>query len=138
MSRRILSKIKQICEFFYLILFQIRKLKKKKEKVEFKVNKKNKIKIKKKNQASIDGAHFGTSFPHILFQVYPKLLPSKSIEKFTPRIYGFKIHPSAELYEKNSQKNKTQNTQIIQAKQSSRSQIYFFFLFLKIWDVDTL
>jgi len=46
----------------------------------------------------LDGAYFGASFPHILFQVSPSLLPQKSQEKYIPRIFGFKIHPSAQLY----------------------------------------
>jgi len=50
--------------------------------------------------ANLDGAYFGTSLPHILFQVFPHLVPPKAQEKYVPRIYGFKIHPSAQLYQK--------------------------------------
>lgn len=45
----------------------------------------------------IDGAYFGTSFHNILFQVYPALIPAKSIERYTPRAFGFKVHASAAL-----------------------------------------
>ncbi|KAH9972373.1 casein kinase II, regulatory subunit [Russula compacta] len=33
---------------------------------------------KSSRHGSIDGAYFGTSFPHLLFLVYPSLLPTKS------------------------------------------------------------
>jgi len=42
----------------------------------------------------IDGAYFGTTFPHLLLQTYPALLITEPelIKKFVPRIFGFKIH----------------------------------------------
>lgn len=43
----------------------------------------------------VDGASFGRSFPHMLFMVFPEYRPSKSTEKYVPRLHGFKIHPSA-------------------------------------------
>lgn len=52
---------------------------------------------KSSRHASIDGAYFGTSFPSILFQVYPALFPEKSIRRYEPRIYGFRVHASAAL-----------------------------------------
>ena len=52
---------------------------------------------KSSRHAAIDGAYFGTSFHNILFQVYPALIPGKSIERFTPRIYGVKVHAPAAL-----------------------------------------
>ena len=42
--------------------------------------------------ASIDGAFFGTTFPHLLCQTYPDLLPLPSTSSFVPRIFGFKVH----------------------------------------------
>lgn len=33
---------------------------------------------KSSRHGSIDGAYFGTSFPHLLFLVYPNLIPPKS------------------------------------------------------------
>ncbi|PCG97174.1 hypothetical protein PENOC_069170 [Penicillium occitanis (nom. inval.)] len=52
---------------------------------------------KSSRHASIDGAYFGTSFHNILFQVYPALVPEKSIQRYEPRIYGFKVHATAAL-----------------------------------------
>lgn len=43
----------------------------------------------------IDGAGFGSSFPHMFFMVFPEYRPMKSTDKYTPRLHGFKIHPSA-------------------------------------------
>lgn len=43
----------------------------------------------------VDGASFGRSFPHMLFMVFSEYRPSKSTEKYIPRLHGFKIHPSA-------------------------------------------
>ena len=43
----------------------------------------------------VDGAGFGRSFPHMFFMVFPEYRPLRSTEKYTPRLHGFKIHPSA-------------------------------------------
>lgn len=52
---------------------------------------------KSSRHASIDGAYFGTSFHSILFQVYPALNPEKSMRRYEPRVYGFKVHALAAL-----------------------------------------
>lgn len=52
---------------------------------------------KSSRHATIDGAYFGTSFHNILFQVYPSLVPTKSTERYTPKVYGFKVHGHATL-----------------------------------------
>ena len=43
----------------------------------------------------VDGAYFGTTFPHMLFAVHPEFRPPQDPPKFEPRIYGFKVHESA-------------------------------------------
>lgn len=43
----------------------------------------------------IDGAFFGTGFPHMLFMVHPGLRPKRSQNHFVARLYGFKIHHQA-------------------------------------------
>lgn len=52
---------------------------------------------KSSRHSAIDGAYFGTSFHNIIFQVYPALIPTKSYDRYTPRIYGFKVHAPATL-----------------------------------------
>jgi casein kinase II subunit beta len=50
---------------------------------------------KSSRHGAVDGAYFGTSFPHMLFQVHPNYLPSKNYERYVPRIFGFKVHDIA-------------------------------------------
>jgi len=40
---------------------------------------------------NIDGAFFGTSFPHIFFLSYTHLVPANPPRIYVPRIYGFKV-----------------------------------------------
>ncbi|KAG1455722.1 hypothetical protein G6F46_007807 [Rhizopus delemar] len=44
---------------------------------------------------AIDGAHFGTTFPHLLFETYPDLLPKIKPYIYQPRIFGFRVHDSS-------------------------------------------
>ncbi|KAJ1836374.1 casein kinase 2 regulatory subunit [Coemansia sp. RSA 2711] len=53
---------------------------------------------KSRRHTAIDGAYFGTSFPHMLLQVYPALKPAPSEQRYVPRIFGFKVHKAAELH----------------------------------------
>jgi len=48
--------------------------------------------------ANIDGAYFGTTFPHLLMQTYPELVPTKPSFSYAPKIFGFKIHKSSTNY----------------------------------------
>lgn len=50
--------------------------------------------------ATIDGAYFGPTFPHLLLQTYPELMPEPAVHSYVPRIYGFKIHRSAATFRK--------------------------------------
>lgn len=46
----------------------------------------------------IDGACFGTTFPHLFFMTFPELLPRLTKEQntiYVPRIYGFKVSQHA-------------------------------------------
>lgn len=48
-----------------------------------------------KYQGNIDGAYFGTTFPHLFLMTYPYMKPVKPTIGFVPKIFGFKIHKSA-------------------------------------------
>ncbi|KAL8760462.1 MAG: hypothetical protein Q9184_003360 [Pyrenodesmia sp. 2 TL-2023] len=61
---------------------------------------------KSSRHASIDGAYFGTSFTNILFQVYPALMPEKSKERYSPKVFGFKVHGTAALERWQEEKRK--------------------------------
>lgn len=52
---------------------------------------------KSSRHAVIDGAYFGSSFHNILFQVYPAMLPPKSQKRYTPKVFGFRVHAAAAL-----------------------------------------
>lgn len=44
------------------------------------------------SNVSIDGAYFGTTFPHLFFMTYKELEPSPSTLLYIPRIFGYRIH----------------------------------------------
>nr|AUZ41859.1 casein kinase II subunit beta-4-2 [Musa itinerans] len=45
-----------------------------------------------KYQGNVDGAYFGTTFPHLFLMTYGHLKPQKPSQRYTPRVFGFKIH----------------------------------------------
>ena len=42
--------------------------------------------------SDIDGAYFGTTFPHLFLMTYGHLKPQKSAQNYVPRVFGFKLH----------------------------------------------
>ena len=50
-----------------------------------------------KYQGNIDGAYFGTTFPHLFLMTNQYLRQPKPTQSYTPRVFGFKIHASAKL-----------------------------------------
>ncbi|PRQ18475.1 putative casein kinase II, regulatory subunit [Rosa chinensis] len=40
----------------------------------------------------IDGAYFGSTFPHLFLMTYGHLKPQKSSQSYVPRVFGFKLH----------------------------------------------
>ncbi|KAK9800347.1 hypothetical protein WJX73_007306 [Symbiochloris irregularis] len=47
-----------------------------------------------KYQGNVDGAYFGTTFPHLLLMTYPAMRPARHRESYVPRVFGFKLHPT--------------------------------------------
>lgn len=45
-----------------------------------------------KYQGNIDGAYFGTTFPHLFLMTYGHLKPQKTTQCYVPRVFGFKLH----------------------------------------------
>ncbi|KAI4327208.1 hypothetical protein L6164_019696 [Bauhinia variegata] len=45
-----------------------------------------------KYQGNIDGAYFGTTFPHLFLMTYGNLKPQKPLQSYVPRVFGFKLH----------------------------------------------
>ena len=69
----------------------------------------------------VDGAYFGSSFPHIFLQTFPELRPSVSAIKYVPKIYGFKIYgKKGSKYEKLVQMEKEKK----EKKESEKSGSY--------------
>jgi hypothetical protein len=42
--------------------------------------------------SDIDGAYFGTTFPHLFLMTYEHLKPQKPSQRYVPRVFGFKLH----------------------------------------------
>ncbi|KAG5413289.1 hypothetical protein IGI04_000856 [Brassica rapa subsp. trilocularis] len=45
-----------------------------------------------KKKTDIDGAYFGTTFPHLFLMTYGHLKPQKAAQSYVPRVFGFKLH----------------------------------------------
>ena len=49
----------------------------------------------KAGEGNIDGAYFGTSFPHVFLMRYPSEVPDPPQSSYEPRVYGFRLHKSS-------------------------------------------
>mmetsp|Transcript_6775 Transcript_6775/g.20984 ORF Transcript_6775/g.20984 Transcript_6775/m.20984 type:complete len:173 (+) Transcript_6775:434-952(+) len=52
--------------------------------------------------ASIDGAYFGTTFPHLFLMTFPELIPCQTTQTFVPRVFGFRISRTSIYYTNSS------------------------------------
>ncbi|PWA97626.1 casein kinase II, regulatory subunit [Artemisia annua] len=43
-------------------------------------------------QDNLDGAYFGSTFPHLFLMTYGGLKPQKTTQDYIPRVFGFKVH----------------------------------------------
>mmetsp|Transcript_5959 Transcript_5959/g.14117 ORF Transcript_5959/g.14117 Transcript_5959/m.14117 type:complete len:344 (-) Transcript_5959:77-1108(-) len=75
---------------------------------------------KSTRQANIDGAYFGTTFPHLYLITHPDMIPSKPTQTYVPRVYGFKVN-QASLFYRNHEEG-PQRQQIAPHRQSRRSR----------------
>lgn len=66
---------------------------------------------------AVDGAHFGTTFPHLFLQAYPNLIPVKTPKRYVPKIFGFKVHEAAKRHRIQDQLREQMNA-IIQSGQA--------------------
>ncbi|RLN48882.1 hypothetical protein BBJ28_00020959 [Nothophytophthora sp. Chile5] len=48
------------------------------------------------SRSVVDGAYFGTTFPHLFFLTYKDLEPAPSTLLYVPRVFGYKIHNKSE------------------------------------------
>jgi len=73
-------------------------------------------KCRSSRHENVDGAYFGTTFPHLFFLVFPELQPTRSKVTYTPRIFGFRIHSTAharslEAVKKHNERRKRERAQ---------------------------
>jgi len=76
---------------------------------------------KSTRQANIDGAYFGTTFPHLYLMTHPDMIPTRPSQTYVPRVYGFKVHKSSLFYknhEESPKKSQIENS----SRQSRRSK----------------
>eukprot|EP00127_Corallochytrium_limacisporum_P003127 Clim_evm56s146 gene=Clim_evmTU56s146 len=74
-----------------------------------------------KRKGYIDGAFFGTSYPHLLFEQFPELAPLQAKRDYVPRVFGFKIHPSAPSYPKQLPPVTTATSSTAKTEQGNRT-----------------
>ncbi|KAA8499764.1 Casein kinase II subunit beta-1 [Porphyridium purpureum] len=51
---------------------------------------------------TLDGAYWGTSFPHLFLQMNHHLVPQRNADRYVPRVFGFKLHSSSLPVQRNS------------------------------------
>lgn len=53
---------------------------------------------KKSGDERLDGACFGTTFPHLFLLLHPEYTPQAAVPRAAPQVYGFKIHKDSEYF----------------------------------------
>jgi casein kinase II subunit beta len=49
----------------------------------------------------LDGAFWGTTFPHLFLQTYPELVPERNPCRYVPRIFGFRVSEKSKQVQRN-------------------------------------
>ncbi|EAK89111.1 casein kinase II regulatory subunit; besthit Pf 23508244 [Cryptosporidium parvum Iowa II] len=78
------------------------------------------------NLIDIDGAFFGTSFPHIFLQVYPEYISTSCPEPYYPKIFGFRVSDKLSIIERkgiNGEYGKRAQVEMFKARPSSVQHI---------------
>ena len=65
--------------------------------------------------ASIDGAYFGTTFPHLLVLQNPSLVQKRPATPHIPKIFGFRVHPTAQISQQRAAKKAEEDALMKQA-----------------------
>lgn len=78
---------------------------------------------KSTRQANIDGAYFGTTFPHLYLMTHPDMVPAKPTQTYHPRVYGFKVN-TASLYYRNREETQAQQQIDNSQRERRRSSRY--------------
>mmetsp|Transcript_3662 Transcript_3662/g.7314 ORF Transcript_3662/g.7314 Transcript_3662/m.7314 type:complete len:133 (+) Transcript_3662:38-436(+) len=75
---------------------------------------------KSTRQANIDGAYFGTTFPHLYLLSHSDLIPTKPTQAYVPRIYGFRVNELSPYYRNREDDSRLQAD--AQSRSSRRSR----------------
>lgn len=78
------------------------------------------------NLIDIDGAFFGTSFPHIFLQVYPEYISTHCPEPYYPKVFGFRIVDRLSIIEQkgiNGEYGKRAQEELFKARPSSLQHV---------------
>ena len=70
-----------------------------------------------------DGACFGTSLPQVFFMAYPALHPASTLGHYVPKLYGFKIHGSAQHQNSDSVESRHKGQARHRSKPSEKDKI---------------
>lgn len=54
----------------------------------------------KSKYSDVDGAYFGTSFPHIFTLTFNKLVPNTQPKPYVPKLFGFRVHKSQTIIDR--------------------------------------
>mmetsp|Transcript_2624 Transcript_2624/g.4040 ORF Transcript_2624/g.4040 Transcript_2624/m.4040 type:complete len:303 (+) Transcript_2624:112-1020(+) len=73
--------------------------------------------------AQLDGAFFGTTFPHLLIMSYPEQFETKPKQTYVARIYGFRIHKPSGNENRSQEADRPSPSQRPDSASSQQSQL---------------
>jgi casein kinase II subunit beta len=76
---------------------------------------------KSTRQANIDGAYFGTTFPHLYLMTHPDMIPPRPTQIYHPRVFGFRVNEQS-LYYRNREEQAQRNVPQVAAAPESSSR----------------